>query len=70
MESKKMVLMILLSGQQRRLRQKEHTCGYSWGRRCWDKWRQLYGNIYITICKIDGQWKFAVYCREPKVGAL
>ena len=21
------------------------------------------GNIYITICKIDSQWEFAVWCR-------
>ena len=32
--SRKMVLMILLAGQQRRHRQKEQTCGYSWGRSC------------------------------------
>ena len=26
------------------------------------------GNIYITICKIDSQWEFAVWLRELKLG--
>ena len=32
--------------------------------RGWNKWRKQHGNIYIAICKIDGQWEFAVYNRE------
>ena len=32
-------------------------------------WEQ-YGNIYITICKTASQWKFAVWRRELKSGAL
>ena len=30
------------------------------GRRGWDGWRELLGNIYVTVCKVDSQWKFAV----------
>ena len=26
--------------------------------------------MYITICKIDSQWEFAVWHREPKASAL
>ena len=26
--------------------------------------REWHGNIYITICKINSQWEFAVWCRE------
>ena len=33
---------------------------------------EMYGDrnmeTYITICKIDSQWKFAVCRREPKQG--
>ena len=52
MESRKMVLMNLLAGQQ-------------WRRDLWTQWgkdglREQCGNIYITVCKIDSQWEFAV----------
>ena len=30
----------------------------------------LHWNIYITICKIDSQWEFDGWCREPNAGAL
>ena len=26
--------------------------------------------MYITICKIDIQWKFVVWLREPKLGYM
>ena len=29
-------------------------------RRGWDKLKDYHGNIYITICKIDSKWEFAV----------
>ena len=33
-------------------------------------WDSSIGNIYITICKIDSKWEFAVWHREPKADAL
>ena len=54
MESRKMVLTILPTGQQRRHRRKEQTFALG-GRRGWDDLREQHGNIYITICKIDNQ---------------
>ena len=60
MESRKTVLMILLAEQQRRCRHEEQTFGHSEGRRGWDEWREQRGNVYITICKVDSQWEFAV----------
>ena len=33
------------------------------GRRGWDEWREQHGNIYTNICKIDSQWKFAIWLR-------
>ena len=55
MESRKMVLMNLFAGQQRRRRYREQTCGHSGGRREWDRLREQHGNILITICKIDSE---------------
>ena len=40
MESRKMVLMNLFSGQEERLRHREQTNGYSGHRRGWDKLRE------------------------------
>ena len=40
MESKKMVLMNLFAEQQWRHRHREQSCGYSGGRRGWDKLRE------------------------------
>ena len=37
-------------------------------RRAWDVWRVQYGNLYITICKIDTQWELAVWLRDLKLG--
>ena len=40
MASRKMVLMILLAGQQRQCRHKEQTFGHSQGRRGWEDLRE------------------------------
>ena len=32
----------------------------------WMNQEPVFGNIYTTICKIDSQWEFAVWCRELK----
>ena len=41
MESRKLVLMNLLAGQQRRCRLRDQTCGHSVGERGWDKWDKV-----------------------------
>ena len=61
MESRKIVLIKLFAGQQWRHRHKEQTYGHSAGK---DGEGGMYGEsnmkTYITICKIDSQWEFAV----------
>ena len=60
MESRKMVLMSLIAGQQWTCRHREETCGPRGRRRGWDEWRVSHWNTYIIICKLDSQWKLAV----------
>ena len=59
-ESRKMVLKNLFTGQQWRNRHREQTYGH--GERGGEG--EMYGEsnmeTYITICKIDSQWEFAV----------
>ena len=68
MESRKMVLKNLFTGQQCRNRHSEQTygCGERGGK------GEMYGKsnmeTYITICKIDSQWEFAVWLRKLKQG--
>ena len=50
MASRKMVLMILHTGQQRRHRHKEQTFGLG-GRRGWDDLREKHGNIILPYVK-------------------
>ena len=68
MESRKMVPKNLLAGQQWRNRHTEQTYGH--GER--EGEGEMYGKknmeTYITICKIDNQWEFAICLREPKQG--
>ena len=68
MESRKMVPKNLLAGQQWRNRHTEQTYGH--GER--EEEGEIYGEsnmeTYITICKIDNQWEFAICLREPKQG--
>ena len=58
MESRKMVLMHLFTGQQ--WRNREQT--YGQGEKSAEG--EMYGKnnmeIYITICNINSQWEFAV----------
>ena len=67
MESRKMVLTNLFTGQQWRCRNKQ-TCGHSWGERRWMTWDS--GTETYTLCKVGKQWECAVWCREHKAGAL
>ena len=64
MESRKMVLMNLFAEQQWRCRHREQTGEHSGRRRGWDELREWHGNTYTTLCKIDSQWKFAMWHRE------
>ena len=68
MESRKMVPKNLFAGQQWKSRHREQTYGH----RKRGGEGEMYGDrnmeTYITICKIDSQWKFAVCRKEPKQG--
>ena len=61
-----MVLKNLFTGQQWRNRHREQTDGH--GKRGGEG--EIYGKsnmeTYITICKIDSQWEFAVWLRKLK----
>ena len=68
MESRKMVLKDLFTGQQQRNRHRELTYGH--GDRGGEG--EMYGKsnmeTYTTVCKIDSQWEFAVWLRKFKQG--
>ena len=68
MESRKMVLMYILTGQQWRHRYREQT--YRHGER--GEEGEMYGKsnmeTYIIISKIDSQQEFAVWLRKLKQG--
>ena len=68
MECRKTVVRNLFSGQQWRSRHREHTYGH--GER--GNKGEMYGKsnmeTYITICKMDSQWEFAVWLRKFKQG--
>ena len=65
---RKTVLMNLFARQQWRNRHREQTYGH--GERGGEG--EMYGKsnmeTYITICKIDSQWEFAVWLRKLKQG--
>ena len=66
MESRKMVLMNLCARQQWRNRHREQTYGH--GERGGEGEMHGESNMetHIIICKIDGQWEFAVWLRKLK----
>ena len=68
MESRRMVLKNLFTGQQWRNRHREQT--YRHGERGGKG--EMYGKSNMetntTICKIDSQWEFAVWLRKLKQG--
>ena len=68
MESRRMVLKNLFTGQQWRSRHREQIYGH--GERGGEG--EMYGKsnteIYIIICKIDSQWEFAIWLRKLKQG--
>ena len=68
MESRKMVLKNLFTGQQWRNRHSEQTYGH--GERGAEGEMYVNSNMetYITICEIESQWEFAVWLRKLKRG--
>ena len=68
MESRKMVLKNLFTRQQWRKRHREQAYGH----RETGGEGEMYGKsnmeTYITICKIDNQWEFAIWLRKLKQG--
>ena len=67
-ESRKMVLKNLFTGQQWGSRHREQTYGH--GERGGEG--EMFGKsnmeTYITMCKIDSQWEFAVWLKKLKLG--
>ena len=52
MESRKMVLMNLFAGQEKRCSCRERTCGHSGGRGGWDELRAL---ISLGMVRLSGE---------------
>ena len=63
-----MVLKSLLTGQQWRNRHREQTYGHGERGGEGDKYGKSNMETYITMCKIDSQWEFAVWLRKLKQG--
>ena len=66
MESRKIVLKNLLPGQQWRNRHRELTYGNGDRGRYGDMYGKSNMETFITVCKIDTQWEFAVCFRKLK----
>ena len=60
MESRKMLLVNLFSGQQWRKRHRKQTYGHDERGREGEMYGKSNRETFITICKIDSQWEFAV----------
>ena len=54
-----MVQVNLFAGQQWRCRQTQDLWT-QWGKEGWGELRVDWKDIFITVCKIDSQWEFAV----------
>ena len=66
MESRKLVLKNLFTGQQWRKRPREQTYGHGERGGEGERYGKSNMEIYITICKIDSPWEFAVRLRKLK----
>ena len=60
--------MNLLAGQQWRNRHREQTYGHGETGAEVEMYGESNMETYITICKIDSQWEFAVCLMELKQG--
>ena len=63
-----MVLMNLFARQQWTNKHTEQTYGHRERGSEGEMYRESNMETYITICKIDSQWEFAVCLRECKQG--
>ena len=63
-----MVLKNLFTGQQWRNRHREQTYGHGERGGEGEMCGETNMETYITICKIDSQWEFAVWLRKLKQG--
>ena len=68
MESRKIVLKNLFTGQQWRKRLREKTSGHRERGGEGEMYGESNMDTYITIYKIDSQWEFAVWLRKLKQG--
>ena len=66
MESRKMVVKNLFTGQQWRNRHREQTYGLGARGREGEMYGKSNMETYITVCKIDSQWEWAVCLRKLK----
>ena len=66
MESRRMVLKNLFTGQQWRNRHREQTYGHGERGGQGEMYEKSNTETYITICKIDSQWEFATWLRKLK----
>ena len=70
MESRKMVLKILFTGQQWRSRHREQTYGHGERGGAGEMYGKSNMETYITICKIGSQQEFAVWLRKLRQGSV
>ena len=63
-ESRKMVLKNLFAGQHWRNRHREQNYGHGEQGGEGEKYGESNVETYITVCKIDTQWEFAVCLKE------
>ena len=70
MENRKMILMNLIAGQQWRCRHREYTCGQNGEGEVGTNWESSIETCIFTIHKAESLWKFALWHRELKPGAL
>ena len=68
MESRKTVLKNLFTGQQWRNRHREQTYGHGEKEGEGEMYEKSNTETFITICKIDSQWEFAVWLKKFKQG--
>ena len=68
MKSRKIVLKNLLTGQQWTDRHREQTYGHAERGGEGEMYGKSNMETYITVCKIDSQWEFAVWLRKFKQG--
>ena len=68
MESRKMVLKNLLTGQQWRNRHREQTYGHGERGGEGEIYRKSNTETYNTLCKIHSQWEFVLWLRKLKQG--